>query len=145
MNMARSLARMREESLATATPERMVVLLYDRLVVDIERAQAALEREAREEAGEALTHAQRIVDELRFSLDASAWDGAAGLASLYDYLAVTLVRANVSGNPDLVRACREVAAPLRDTWHEAALEAAAPPPGGEQPPSAARAGDLGVA
>ncbi len=139
MNTARTLARMREESLATATPERLVVLLYDRLVLDMDRAQAALERGDREEASDRLSHAQRIVDQLSLSLDRSAWEGAGRLAALYDYLAVTLVRANVSGSADLLKACRDVAAPLRDTWHEAAAQAAVPAP------EAAAEGDLGVA
>jgi len=146
MDAARTVARMREESLGTATPEQVVILLYDRLVTDIERGQEALEQGDRQAANELLQHAQDIVDELRVSLDVSVWDGAAGLAALYDYLAVTLVRANVSGDPQLAQACRGVAAPLRDAWHEAAAQRPASPagPGRTGSAGAGLSGDLGV-
>ncbi len=146
MDTVRTLARMREGSLQTATPQRLVVLLYDRLVRDIEGAQEALGQGDRLTANGLLIHAQDIVNELRVSLDISVWDAAGGLAALYDYLAVTLVRANVSGDPQLAQACWDVAAPLRDAWREAAAHRPASSAGSGQsePAGAGRSGDLGV-
>jgi flagellar protein FliS len=140
MNQAALLNRLKSESLATASPAKLLVMLYDRLVLDLDRGIAALEVGDRPSAHEQLTHAQEIVHELRASLDVSAWDGAPGLASLYGYLLTELVGANITRDTARIGACRDLVVPLRDAWQEAA--AAAQTAG----PSAApgRAGELGV-
>jgi flagellar protein FliS len=108
------------DSINTASPSRLLVMLYDRLVLDLAQAEQALRGGAREAASALLMHAQEIVIELRTSLDTSVWDGAAGLASLYGFLLIELVGANVKADPDRVASCRALVEPLRDAWREAA-------------------------
>ena len=75
-----------QDSINTASPGKLLLMLYDRLVLDLMQGEEAL-RDRRPGAGhERLTHAQEIVLELRTSLDVEAWSGAPGLASLYGFL-----------------------------------------------------------
>src|SRR2546430_12152804 len=90
------------ESVATASPGQLLVMLYDRLVVDLTQAEDALRARDTATASTRLMHAQDIVSELRSSLDLSAWDRAAGLAQLYGFLLPRLIKATVANNPSLV-------------------------------------------
>jgi flagellar protein FliS len=118
------------DSIATASPAKLLIMLYDRLVLDLTRGEQALVDGDRGEASRQLTHAQDIVMELRTSLDLDAWDGAAGLANLYVFLLTELMQANVTADPARVAACRDLIEPLRDAWREAAFKAAVPTPAG---------------
>ena len=117
-------ARFVDHSLDTASPSRLLTLLYDRLLLDVARAERALRDGNRQGAHTLLLHAQDIVSALRDGLDTS-WDGAARLDSIYTFLLTELVSANVDGDADRAAACLELIAPLRDTWHEAAVVAGA--------------------
>src|SRR5256885_1156538 len=68
------------ESVATASPGQLLVMLYDRLVVDLTQAEDALRARDTATASTRLMHAQDIVSQLRSTLDPSARDGAAGPA-----------------------------------------------------------------
>jgi flagellar protein FliS len=113
------------DTVATASPARLLVLLFDRLVLDLAQAEGAQRERRREEANRLLCHAQDIVLELRLSLDVAAWDGGPGLAALYDYLLRELVQANIQLDPDRTAACLALMEPLRDAWREAASQVAA--------------------
>ncbi|MDL9977882.1 flagellar export chaperone FliS [Microbacterium sp. ASV49] len=108
-----------EQQVASASPERLVTMLYDRLLVDVDRAAAAQDAGLWSAAGTHLMHAQQIVGELSASLT-DAWDGAAELRGLYTYLTGRLVVANVSRDRAATTECRDIVAPLRDAWHAAA-------------------------
>jgi flagellar protein FliS len=117
-------ARFVDDSLATASPALLLTRLYDRLVLDLVRAEQAQRAGDRAAAGTQLLHAQDVVAELLASLDVSAWDGGPGLAALYSFLLTELVGANVDGDADRTASCRALVEPLRDAWHEAARTAA---------------------
>ena len=112
-------------SVTTASPARLLVMLYDRLVLDVQRATAALEGGDKIEAHNQLMHAQDIVMELRSSLKVDAWEGGAGLASLYDWLHTQLIRANVGKDASIATNCLQIVTDLAETWREAALQSAA--------------------
>lgn len=120
MNQAALLAKFRRESLATASPAQLLTMLYDRLLLDLDRAIAALETNDKPTANEQLGHAQQIVHELRCSLDPTVWDGGPQLMELYNYLYTELVNANITHDAAKVTACRTIVEPLRDAWHQAA-------------------------
>jgi flagellar protein FliS len=108
-------------SVATASPARLLLMLYDRLILDLEHAEEALRAHDRETASGRLHSAQAIIMELRTSLDVDAWDGAPALAALYGYLLTELIGANVRADADRTATCRRLVEPLRDAWHEAVL------------------------
>ena len=115
-------ARYAADTLATASPARLLVMLYDRLVRDLVTAEDAVRSGDLATASENLVHAQAIVLELRTSLDVTVWDGARGLAELYTFLHGELVTANVRKDAARTARCRELVEPLRDAWREAALQ-----------------------
>ncbi|MEV4132501.1 flagellar export chaperone FliS [Dactylosporangium sp. NPDC049742] len=110
------------DSVATAPPSRLLVMLYDRLVLDLMIAGQSLEAGDRPTASARIQHAQEIIMELRATLDPTAWSGGPGLASLYSYLITELVQANVTGDRSKVEAVQSFAEQLRDAWREAAAQ-----------------------
>jgi flagellar protein FliS len=117
-------ARYLQDSVSTASPARLLVMLYERLVLDLSQAEAALgaaDREVRAQASEKLMHAQEIVLELRATLDETVWAGAAGLAQVYGWVVNELIQANVKHDAKKVAECRGLIEPLRDAWREAAM------------------------
>jgi flagellar protein FliS len=114
-----------QDSITTASPGRLLIMLYDRLVLDLMKGEEALRAGEREMAHERITHAQEIILELRTTLDLEAWSGAPGLASLYGFLLTELIGANIARDADRVAACRSLIEPLRDAWREAAAAAVA--------------------
>ena len=120
-------ARYLGNAVTTASPQRLLVMLYDRLALDLERAERALTDGDRAGANEQLQHAQEIVLELQASLRVEIWDGGPRLAALYTWLLTELIRANVKGSARVVGDCRKIVEPLRDAWREAAASLAACP------------------
>jgi flagellar secretion chaperone FliS len=118
-------ARFVDDSIATASPARLLVMLYDRLVLDLVRAETAQQAGDRDAANKQLLHAQEIVLELVSSLRTDEWDGAADLASIYGFLHSELVRANMSGEPARTKGCRQLVEPLAEAWRTAALDVTA--------------------
>jgi flagellar protein FliS len=107
-------------SVDTASPARLVTMLYDRLVRDLTTAETALAGSDLEGANNALIHAQEIVWELAAGLDASRWSGGPALASLYQFMLAELLDANVKKDAAKVSSVRDLVEPLRDAWHQAA-------------------------
>jgi flagellar protein FliS len=113
-----------DNSVATASPERLLVMLCDRLVLDVQRGLEAQRAGNVPEAHNQLVHAQEIVIHLRSTLRVEAWDGGPGLASLYDWLHSQLIKANMSKDPEVTAGCLSLVENLADTWRTAALQAA---------------------
>jgi len=111
-------ARFATTAVTTASPQALLVMLYDRLVLDLQRAEAAQHRRDVPQASAQLLHAQDIIGELDAALDVEAWDGGPGLASLYAFLIAELVQANVTKDPERTAACRALVEPLRDAWRD---------------------------
>ena len=109
-----------QDSVSTASPATLLIMLYDRLVLDLLRAEAALNDNNKQQASEQLLHAQDVVSELASTLDVDAWEGAKQLMSVYTFLLTTLVEANLEGDVTKVVACRELVEPLQDAWQQAA-------------------------
>jgi flagellar protein FliS len=124
MSAASLRARYMGDTVTTASPQRLLVMLYDRLALDLERAQTALAAGERTEADEQLQHAQEIVLELLSSLNVDVWEGGPRLAALYNWLITEMITANVKGDANRVSSCRQVVEPLRDAWRQAAASLA---------------------
>jgi flagellar protein FliS len=112
-----------DASVATASPARLLVMLYERLVLDVRMALQAQQKGDHQEAHHQLVHAQDIILELRASLDVDAWEGGPGLASIYDFLHVQLIRANIKRDAATTESCLLLVEDLCATWRQAALAA----------------------
>src|SRR4051812_44102695 len=113
-------SKYRSDAVHTMSPGQLIVALYERILLDMERALAAMADHDIYGAHTSLVHAQEIVHELLTSLDLKQWPGGATLAAVYRHVQDALVEANVNKDPAPVHVCREMLVPLRDAWREAA-------------------------
>lgn len=131
------------DSILSASPARLLTMLYDRLVLDLVRAEEALRAEAWPTALENLRHADQIVAELASSLRVNLWGGAEGLLQMYSYLMDLIIASTIERNADKVHEAITLVEPLRQTWHEASCR-----PAGDESASGAGPGsghDFGIA
>jgi len=108
-------------SVTTASPARLLVMLVERLVLDVERGLAAQDAQDWPEAHRHLVHAQDVVGELAASLQPERMTGGPQLAALYEYLRRSLVESNVGRDASLTSALLPIVRQLCDTWRTAAL------------------------
>jgi flagellar secretion chaperone FliS len=119
MNNAR--ATYMDASVATASPARLLVMLFERLVLDVQRGLEAQRRGDLVETHRQLTHAQDIVMELQTSLRADDFKGGYDLAALYAFLHRQLVMANVHKDASITDEVLTLVTDLCGAWREAAL------------------------
>lgn len=116
MRAASALAAYAATQVSTVTPSKLVVLLYERLVLDLQRGEHLVRKGDMTEARKRLSNAHQIVLELGASLDQSRWAGASSLAALYSWFSSEITRAATAGDPARVAAVRVLVEPLRDAW-----------------------------
>jgi flagellar secretion chaperone FliS len=109
-----------EETVATATPSRLLCLLYDRLARDLGQARTALLAGRRDEADAKIEHACDIYTELLATLDGSVWPGAGDLARIYSWMVGQVIAAKVKGDAALVAPVHDLVMQLGSAWHEVA-------------------------
>ena len=98
---------------------RLLIMLYDRLVLDLEQSIAAIEAGHIAVVNDKLIHAQAIILELHAALNHEAWSGAANLASLYLWFNEQLIEANVKKDGKIIRTSCRLIRELQVTWHRA--------------------------
>src|SRR3954447_8517113 len=109
-----------QESVATASPARLLTLLYDRLARDIGQARSALLADQRDEADRQLEHAGDIITELLTTLDGNIWAGAGDLAPIYAWMMGQLVAARVQADASVLAPVHSMVMELGQAWHLAA-------------------------
>lgn len=113
-----------DATIATASPSRLLVMLFDRLVLDVQRGLEAQRRGDFEETHRQLTHAQDIVMELQSSLRADEFKGGYDLAALYGFLHRQLIMANIRKDAAITDEVLRLVTDLCDAWRQAALQCA---------------------
>ena len=113
-------ARYNQDAILSASPSRLLTMLFDRLVLDLQRAEAAQVEQDWNRASPFLVHAQDIIAELAGTLDVERWDGGQNLLAVYLFSSTKLVSANVEHSVESTREVIALMEPLRETWHEAA-------------------------
>ncbi|WP_104109793.1 flagellar export chaperone FliS [Arthrobacter sp. N199823] len=119
-NRTKALNAYQRDAILSAPPARLLTMLYDRLLLDLARAETAQTSEDWLTASENLLHAQDIIAELSGSLMPELWDGADQLLGIYNHAGSTLVQANIQRDRLLTQECIALLEPLRLAWHEAA-------------------------
>lgn len=112
-------AAMAGSLVSTPTPDRLLVMLYDRLVLDMRRGIAAIESGDSRESHNQLAHAHDIVMELHSTLNTEDPVGGPGLASLYNRLHTQLLRADMSKDVRIALSCLGMANDLAGTLDRA--------------------------
>ncbi len=108
-------ARYLRDRVMTATPAQRVVMLYDRLGLDLTRADDEQDVHA---AGRHVSHAMEIVAELRASLDVTAGGPAENLAAIYSFLLRELIAVR-TGELTRLSPLHRVVSDLRSAWAQA--------------------------
>lgn len=126
-NPQAALEQMRRQELLNASPAQLTLKLFQRLILDLNRAAEALQGTSPGTAATHLVHAQAILSELDSTLDPSAWDGAEDLKSVYGYCISTIAAANRNADPVSVATALELITPVYEAFAEAARTPAVTP------------------
>jgi len=107
-----------ETGVAAASPQKLVVMLYDGAIKAVLSAQTALARGDVAERGAAISKAISIIDEgLRPALDLEAGgEIAANLMALYEYLLNRLLYANLKGHGPSLDEVARLLTELKAAW-----------------------------
>jgi len=108
------------QSVTTATPARLLTMLYDRLARDLGQARTALLAGRRADADGLIDHAVEILTELLASLDGTKWNGAGDLARIYAWMSSQLIGARIRSDAATVATVHELVMELGSAWHGAA-------------------------
>lgn len=109
----------RKARVMTASPEKLVLMMYDELASAVEAAEKSLAAGDMSSAHARLLKAQSIVEELTLALDVSAGgEIAKNLESLYDFVGNALVKANINKDGLLLVEVGKVVSGLRQAWHD---------------------------
>jgi len=108
----------KENSIFTASPEELTLMLYNGLVKFIMRGIDSIEKKNIQEAHTNIIKAQNIVSEFMNTLDMN-YEISGSLSSIYDYMLSRLIDANVAKDKDILEEVLGFAKVLRDTWEQA--------------------------
>ncbi|MCC3273702.1 flagellar export chaperone FliS [Arthrobacter zhangbolii] len=120
--LAAKRAEYARNAVLSASPARLLTMLYDRLLLDLARAEEAQQNGNWQVASENLLHAQAIITELLGTLKTDVWEGGENLHALYTYSLSTLMNANIGRDAKLTRECIDLLEPIRLAWHDAATQ-----------------------
>lgn len=105
----------KENAILTASPEELVLMLYNGIIRFIDEAKTALQKKDYVETNAKIQRAQDIITELMLTLDMN-YDISKNLYNLYDYMLRRLIDANMKKDIEILDEVRGFAVELRDTW-----------------------------
>lgn len=111
-----------KSSMKTASPAIQLTMIYDRLISDLTKSEAALAKSDFQTSNDFLLHAQEIIVALKATLQVDIWPAGEQLDALYEFLLSELVQANIYKDLGKVTSCKEIIEPLSRAWHIAAQE-----------------------
>jgi flagellar secretion chaperone FliS len=106
----------RESAILTATPEQLVVMLYDGANRFLTQSAIAMRDSRPALAGEKLRRAEAIIDELLATLDMSVGEIAEQLQALYLFFKEHLSAARLEQSADKVEEVARLMRELRSAW-----------------------------
>lgn len=109
----------------TATPAELTLMLYEGAIKFVNKAIMSIEKDDVMGAHNNLMKTQRIIEELRASLD-HKYPVAKEFDTVYEYILRRLVEANIKKDKDILEEVLEHLRTMRDTWKEAMKNANAP-------------------
>jgi flagellar secretion chaperone FliS len=105
-------------SISTATPEELTLMLYNGAIKFLKQAKAAIEERNIVKAHENNIKVQNIIHELIVTLDRS-YPIADQFLAIYDYLLHRTIEANVKKDISIHEEVENFFIQFRDTWKEA--------------------------
>lgn len=90
-------------NITTATPEKLMIMLFDGAVQFLQKAKKAIEEKNLQERATNIESARKIIRELMRTIDLeNGNDVSKSLFVLYNRMAMKLIKANVSKNVNLI-------------------------------------------
>lgn len=106
------------QSVATANPGELTLMLYNGCLKFIRMAKLAIEQKSIAQSHENIIKAQNIIQELAATLN-PVYEISGQLAQLYDYIERRLVEANIRKDTGILNEVEELVTELRNTWSQA--------------------------
>ena len=106
----------KESSVLTATPQQLVVMLYDGARRFLFQAAVAMRKGDVAAANDRLQRAEDIIDELTATLDLDAGEVAERLQGIYTFCRRHLADARIARDADKVDQVGAMLGELRDAW-----------------------------
>ena len=108
-----------EADIKSISPEKMLVLLYEKMANDLLEARLAIAAKNRIRMADRVTHSQQIITELRNALDHDiGGEISRNLEALYDFMFVEHLEILVDQDPVHIDNCLTVLSPLLDAWRQ---------------------------
>jgi len=124
MPNANAYANYKQTSVETATPEKLLLMLFDGGIKFLNLGKLAIEQKDYSSANKNLVKVQDILFELMVSLDMDkGGEIAANLSKLYDFYRNEVIKANITKNTELLPPVLEFLRLYRDMWTETARTA----------------------
>lgn len=107
-----------DSGVLSASPHRLVTMLYDGLLEALNRARGALQRRDIPGKADAVGRAVRIVNEgLKAGItDPDGSELAGNMYALYVYISMRLTHANLHNDDNALQECQRLIMPLREAW-----------------------------
>ena len=119
-----SVAAYRRNSILTASPMELIIMLFDGIRKDLLQAKAALEKGQIEVAHSKLMNAQAIITELLNSLDLKM-ELAQDIVPVYDFIYNELVAINITKDINRIDPLLGLVSEWRDIWQSVSTSARA--------------------
>ncbi|WP_445147970.1 flagellar export chaperone FliS [Baekduia sp. Peel2402] len=127
MNPYASPQAYRDSAVLTASPEQLVVMLYDGAVRFLRQAEVAMKEGAFLHSFEKLSRGEAIIDELLATLNMDVGEMSERLQAIYVFLKKTLIEGRIQRNHEKIGQVIALLVSLREAWAKLAEQAAAAP------------------
>jgi flagellar protein FliS len=127
MNPYASPQAYRDSAVLTASPEQLVVMLYDGAARFLRQSEVAMKEGAWLHSFEKLSRAEAIIDELLATLNMDTGEIAERLQAIYVFCKKTLIEARIQRDSEKIGQVLALMGNLREAWAKLAEQAAAAP------------------
>jgi len=112
-------AQYKQQSIFTASPEKLLIMLFDGAIRFSGQARKAIEEKDVEKSNNYILRCQDIVNELINSLNMD-YEISHSLYKMYDYINYNFMQANIHKDVNFLDEAEQYLKQLRETWVQAA-------------------------
>lgn len=111
-------AAYQQNSITTASPGELTLMLYNGCLKFIGQASKAIENKNIQEKNINIQKAQKIITELMITLNKD-YEVSKNLEALYEYMNHRLIEANIKNDQTILKEVENFVVEFRDTWKQA--------------------------